>query len=179
MKTRPTAQAIAMFTIVQKVALDSEPYDDVMHSLSSFARVHASHVSAPMTSGAEGRGSTRSDVGVKHRGASVRVERHHDQGLKPGGGRRDAAGKVLRDRRALRGRGRARNRRVERTVASLAHVAEVPRAPLNRGLEIVRPHPRDEIREHARGAADALREPVDVSVRGEGVPGRLGKSGWS
>eukprot|EP00982_Pelagococcus_subviridis_P006333 30067-Pelagococcus_subviridis.AAC.2 len=52
------------------------------------------------------RRSVRSDVGVEFKGVRSGVERQRGRGLKPRDGRRDATGKVLKDRRSPRGRGR-------------------------------------------------------------------------
>eukprot|EP00982_Pelagococcus_subviridis_P014550 31340-Pelagococcus_subviridis.AAC.13 len=50
--------------------------------------------------------SIQANVGVELKGASVGVERRRGRGLKAGGGRRDAPGKVLKNRRPPRERGR-------------------------------------------------------------------------
>ena len=53
----------------------------------------------------EGR-SIRANVGVELKGVRSGVERRRWRGLKPGGGRRDTTGKVLKKRRSPRRRGR-------------------------------------------------------------------------
>jgi hypothetical protein len=62
----------------------------------------------------EGR-SIRANVGVELKGVRGGVERHRGRGLKARGGRRDAPGRVLKERRSQRKRGRGDQCKYERT----------------------------------------------------------------
>ena len=70
----------------------------------------------------EGR-SIRANVGVELKGVRGGVERHRGRGLKARGGRRDAPGRVLKERRSQRKRGR-----MGTSVNTNAPEARTPRA---------------------------------------------------
>ena len=72
-----------------------------------FVVVLVVHLRGPKRSRVDDRGLERRDVGVKLKGVRSGVERRRGRGLKARDpGRRDAAGKVLKDRRSPRERGR-------------------------------------------------------------------------